>query len=155
MAATPATLPSPSTTTRRRILPASITQVASYRLVSVATVRAGVVIASRAQQAPASLPAATTRTAMSRSVMVPIGRSSASTTGIIPQSFSIIIFATCGSGVSAWQQQGSAVITLAMSAMGRLRVGGGGTVGQRWSAEREAGADRHGAPAPGCARLGL
>jgi peptidyl-dipeptidase Dcp len=50
----------------------------------------GLVIASPARLLDASLPLATMRTAMSRSVTAPTGLPSASTTGIIPQSWSII-----------------------------------------------------------------
>ena len=48
---------------------------------------------------------------MSRSVTTPSGMPCASTTGICPQSFSIIIRATSRSGVCAVQQAGLAVIT--------------------------------------------
>ena len=77
----------------------------------------GLVIASPAQQAVASLPAATMRVAMSRSVTAPTGLLLPSTTGIIPQSLSTIILATSANGVSALQQQGFAVITLVTSLM--------------------------------------
>ena len=73
---------------------------------------------SPALQAVASIPPATARVAMSRSVTTPSGLRCSSTTGINPQSLSTIICATCCNGVSRVQQAGLAVITLFSSITG-------------------------------------
>src|SRR5688572_29712228 len=70
------------------------------------------VIASWAVRASGFWPVATTRQVMSRSVIIPIGifESSASTTGMHPQSWSTIILATSCSPVSGVQHAGYSVI---------------------------------------------
>ena len=94
----PVSLPCASTTGTRRIFAASISAVASLRLLSSRTVCTGPLIASEAVAFMVSRPSATMRTAMSRSVTTPTGMPLASTTGICPQSFSIIMRATSRSG---------------------------------------------------------
>ena len=77
------------------------------------TVMQGRVIQSDVFISSGFRPCATTRIVMSRSVITPMGRidSRLSTTGISPQSHSIIMRATSCSGVSGVQQAGLLVIS--------------------------------------------
>src|SRR4029079_15592783 len=81
--------------------------------VSGVTVMQGVVMQSATVRSSGFSPLANARQTISRSVVTPIGRfvSLLSTTGISPQSWSIIIWATSCNVVSEIQQAGSAVIT--------------------------------------------
>jgi len=77
------------------------------------TVMQGRVMQSDAFISSGFRPCATARIVMSRSVITPMGRidSLLSTTGISPQSHSVIIRATSCSGVSGVQQAGLLVIS--------------------------------------------
>src|SRR5690606_913394 len=104
-------------------------------------------------------PLATARTAMSRSVIVPTGMPCSSTTGIIPQSLSAIIRATCCRLVSRPQQAGLAVITVFSSMVGSWGWGRPPMLDKARFRAREprppppAPAFRHGQPGVRAARL--
>src|SRR5215204_5458300 len=105
--------PFSSTTAIRRIRLPSIKLQHSSTVVSGVTVTALTVIASEAVRSRGLRPSATVRIVISLSVIIPTGflLSSLSTTGMHPQSLSIIILATSCSEVFAVQHAGSAVIT--------------------------------------------
>src|SRR6185503_1785959 len=109
----PQIAPPLSTTAIRRIWLSSIRFRQSSSEVSGVTETTVDVIASPAVRSSGFLPCATTRTVISRSVIIPIGifESVPSTTGIQPQSQSTIIFATSCNPVSGEQHSGLAVIT--------------------------------------------
>src|SRR5215211_6230708 len=105
--------PRSSTTGTRLINFSSMIRQHSSIDMSGVTVMIGLLMHSDAIVTNGLIPFATNRQAISRSVTTPIGSlvAMSSTTGISPQSWSTIIFATAGMGVSAVQQAGSLVIT--------------------------------------------
>src|SRR5258708_16892546 len=105
--------PRSSTTGMRLISFSSMIRQHSSSDISGVTVTIGLLRQSAAVSSTGLSPLATMRQTMSRSVTTPIGTllERLSITGISPQSFSIIILATCGKGVSAAQHAGSLVMT--------------------------------------------
>lgn len=102
--------PLSSTTGTRRIWFSSIVAQQSSTLVSGVVVTTEFDITSRTAVCFGSLPCATARQVMSRSVTTPVGRRCSSRTGISPQSLSAIIFATSCKEVCGEQHAGFSVM---------------------------------------------